>query len=416
MTKKNYTQTANLTLGGITLGFLVSYPFYLQGSFIGGLISSGCSAGMIGGLADWFAVNALFRRPLGIRPSKIVRTEIIPQNRERIFAALSDMVQHELLSQDVLRRKLSALDFSGMLIRVLQEPEVQETVNFMLVNLVQDIQNHREPEEFNRQIQSLVRETIGKLNLSQTFAEILEFSVERGDIDKASAAICRAVSEFVDQPVVRKALEDMIEAALTRYEENNSTRKMVGMFLPAPSELALGLQEKAKKVLGDGTIERWLKHALLRLVLELRTKASLQERLNLFVMEALEKVLQNSELKNIFIAFLGTSTENSLPMSEQPLAYLQNRWKTILERIEQNLDARAQINQAVKVLLEKQIAYHHNSIGRLVREGLEPLTDDKLIALIEDKAGNDLQMIRINGSVVGGLAGMLIYLLGMVFI
>ncbi|MCO5385976.1 MAG: hypothetical protein NHB14_09600 [Desulfosporosinus sp.] len=50
MTKRNNTQSANLTLGGITLGFLVSYPFYLQGSFIGGLISSGCSAGMIGGL------------------------------------------------------------------------------------------------------------------------------------------------------------------------------------------------------------------------------------------------------------------------------------------------------------------------------------------------------------------------------
>src|SRR5665648_1284569 len=86
---RNNTHTANLTLAGISLGFFLSYPFH--GSFVGGLISSGCSAGMIGGLADWFAVTALFRRPLGIRPGKIIRTEIIPQNRERIFAALSDI-------------------------------------------------------------------------------------------------------------------------------------------------------------------------------------------------------------------------------------------------------------------------------------------------------------------------------------
>ena len=72
------------------------------------------------------------------------------------------------------------------------------------------------------------------------------------------------------------------------------------------------------------------------------------------------------------------------------------------------------MDEKVKLFLEKQIGLHHNAIGRMVHEGLDPLTDDKLVDLIEDKAGNDLQMIRINGSVVGGLAGMLIYVLGMV--
>ena len=415
MAKRNNTQSANLTLGGITLGFLVSYPFYLQGSFIGGLISSGCSAGMIGGLADWFAVTALFRRPLGIRPSKVVRTEIIPQNRERIFAALADMVQHELLSQDVLKRKLSTWDFSGLLIRVFQEHEVQETLNLMLVNLVQDILNHREPEEFSRQIKSLLRKNIGSFNLSQTLVEVIEFSVAHGDVDQVLNVICRAVSEFMDQPVVRKALEDMMEAALTRYEENNPTRKMVGMFLPSPSVLAHGLHEKAKIVLQDGTVALWLKDALLKLVLELKTKTSLQVRLNDFVMEALESGLENSEVKQVLIALLGTSTENTPSLTEQFMAYLRNNWNGTLERIEENLDFRSRVNEGIKGILEKQIKYHHNAIGRIVREGLDPLTDDKLVALIEDKAGNDLQMIRINGSVVGGLAGMLIYLLGMVF-
>jgi len=87
MTKRrDNTQTANLTLGGITLGFLLSYPFHA--SFVGGLLSSGCSAGMIGGLADWFAVTALFRRPLGIRPGKVFRTEIIPQKPRTNFCGL----------------------------------------------------------------------------------------------------------------------------------------------------------------------------------------------------------------------------------------------------------------------------------------------------------------------------------------
>ncbi|MDA8221598.1 MAG: DUF445 domain-containing protein [Desulfitobacterium hafniense] len=414
MTKRNNTQSANLTLGGITLGFLVSYPFYLQGSFIGGLISSGCSAGMIGGLADWFAVTALFRRPLGIRPGKVVRTEIIPQNRERIFSALADMVQHELLSQDVLRRKLSAWDFSGVLIRVFQEREVQETVNLMLAKLVQDIWNHREPEELRRQIKGLLRENIGDLKLSQTLAEVIEFSIEHGDIDQLLTVVCRAITEFADQPVVLDALKDVMEAALTRYEENNSTRKMIGMFLPAPAELAHGLQEKVKKVLQDGTVMQWLKESLLQFVLELRTKTSLQERLDLFVIKALDGGLETLGAKNIYAGSLATSTQNSSPLTERLLVSLRDNWQGYLEKIEQNQDLRSKVNEEVKSILEKQIIYHHNAIGRIVREGLDPLTDDKLVELIEDKAGNDLQMIRINGSVVGGLAGMLIYLLGVV--
>ena len=402
MTKRiNNTQTANLTLGGITLGFLLSYPFHA--SFVGGLISSGCSAGMIGGLADWFAVTALFRRPLGIRPGKVIRTEIIPQNRERIFAALADMVQHELLSQDVLRRKLSAWDFSGVLIRILGKPEVKLSVGPLLTNLAEDIVRHMEQGESTRIIQGLLQENLGSMNLSQTLAEVVEFSLDHGDVDRVLTVICRALNEYVEQPEVKVALMNMMEAALTRYSENNPTRKMVVKFLPAPSVLAHGLQGKVKTALQDGTVERWFKDSLLRFVLELKTKSSLQESLNPFFLNILNKSLENP------------SEKKKMPsMIEHFMGDLWNNWDEYLGILERNSSLRLKVDERVKLILEKQIGFHHNAIGRLVHEGLAPLTDDKLVELIEDKAGNDLQMIRINGSVVGGLAGMLIYVLGMV--
>lgn len=413
MTKKiNNTRVANLTLGGITLGFLLSYPFHA--SFIGGLISSGCSAGMIGGLADWFAVTALFRRPLGIRPGKILRTEIIPQNRERIFAALADMVQHELLSQDILRRKLSAWDFSGVLIRVFGKQEVKLAVGLLLTDLAEDMVNHVDPEEFKRQIQDLLQENIGNLNLSQTLAEVVRFSVEHGDVDQMLTVICQAGYAFVDQIEVSDALTDMMEAALTRYGENNPARKLVEKFLPAPSVLAHGLQEKVKTALQDGTAEQWLKDSLLRFVLELKTKSSLQERVDQFFLTAVTRVLENWQVKSKKTALSGTNSENLPVMLETISADIRDNWDEYLGILEHNLDLRLKVDEEVKGILEKQIGYHHNVIGRMVREGLDPLTDDMLVELIEDKAGNDLQMIRINGSIVGGMAGMLIYMLGMV--
>jgi len=416
MTKKiNNTQAANLTLGGITLGFMLSYPFYVQGSFIGGLISSGCSAGMIGGLADWFAVTALFRRPLGIRPGKVIRTEIIPQNRERIFAALADMVQNELLSQDVLRHKLSAWDFSGVLIRILGKQEVKLAFGPLLTNLAEDMVRQMEQGEFTRIIQGLLQENLSNLDFSQTLAEVVEFSLDHGEVDQALMVICRVIiSQYVEQPEVKAALMNMMEAALTRYGENNPTRKMVVKFLPAPSVLAHGLQEKIKTALQDGTVERWLKDSLRSFALKLKTESSLQESLNHFFHNILNKNLENSAVTKQAAAFKGTSPEKMPFMIEHLIADLRDNWDEYLGLLERNPSIRLKMDETVKLILEKQIGFHHNAIGRMVHDGLDPLTDDKLVKLIEDKAGNDLQMIRINGSVVGGLVGMLIYVLGMV--
>jgi len=413
MTKKrNNTQIANLTLGGISLGFLLSYPFHA--GYIGGLIYSGCSAGMIGGLADWFAVTALFRRPLGIRPGRIIRTDIIPQNRKRIFTALAGMVQNELLSQDVLRRKLSAWDFSGVFIRILSKQEVKLAVVPLLTDIAEDIVRHMKKGEFTRIIQELLQENLASMNLSQTLAEVVEFSLDHGDVDQVLTVICRAINEYVEQPEVKAALINMMEAALTRYGENNPTRKMVVKFLPAPAVLAHGLQEKVKTTLIDGTVERWLKDSLLHFVLEIKTKSSLQESLNQFLINILNKSAENWIDKNKNVTFMGTSTEKMPLLIDHLMGNLEKRWDEYLGILESNSSFRSKVDERVKLILEKQIGLHHNAIGRMVHEGLDPLTDDKLVELIEDKAGNDLQMIRINGSVVGGLAGMLIYVLGMV--
>ena len=401
MTKRNNTQIANLTLGGIALGFLVSYPFYLQGSFIGGLVLSGCTAGLIGGLADWFAVTALFRRPLGIRPGKVVRTEIIPQNRERIFDALAGMVQNELLSKDVLRRKLSVWDFSSVLIRIMAESDVQKTLNLLLANLGKDLKHQLETEDGKRQFHRFLQQNLSSLNLSQTLAEVLEFSLEHGDVDQVLKIVCQTMEQYIDQPEVEDALMSLIEAALERYGEDNPTRMMVGKFLPSPSVLAQGFQEKIKRSLQDGTVEDWLKAYLQSFVLQLKTEPSYQNQLSKLISKVIE----------------GTSSSNQ-PLTHSLIEGLINEvsdnWDRYLRKFEQNKELRINVDERVKQILETQIGVHHHTIGRMVREGLEPLTDDKLVELIEEKAGNDLQMIRINGSLVGGFVGMIIYVLGMV--
>ncbi|MDQ7095593.1 DUF445 domain-containing protein [Desulfosporosinus sp. PR] len=402
MVKKiNNTRSANFTLGGITLGFLLSYPFHA--SFVGGLISSGCSAGMIGGLADWFAVTALFRRPLGIRPSKVLRTEIIPLNRERIFNALADMVQNELLSQEILERKLLAWDFSGVLIRVLQQDQVKQAAEQVLTDLAGDFAQALDPQGVTQSLQDLMQRNINDLELAQTLADVIEFSLKSGQADHLLKTLCRAGDELIAHPVVSKALTAMIEAALLRYGSNNPTRKLVGKFLPAPEVLAQGLITRAKSALRDGTVEQWLKEFILRFISDLRTEPELRESVNRLCHKALAAKLGGTAV-----------TENSASLLKAGAVKLRNDWDQHFEAFKNNPDLRQTVDKTIRNISRKQIEYHHDAIGRLVREGLNPLSNDKLVKLIEDKAGNDLQMIRINGTIVGGLVGMLIYVLGMV--
>jgi uncharacterized membrane-anchored protein YjiN (DUF445 family) len=406
----NNTHSANLTLGGITLGFLLSYPFHA--SFVGGLISSGCSAGMIGGLADWFAVTALFRRPLGIRPSRVLRTEIIPQNRERIFNALADMVQHELLSQEVLKRKLLNWDFSGVLIQVFQQQEVKESAERLLKDLAEDYLQVLDPNVLAYSLKQLIQENLNSLELPQTLAQVMEFSLKRGQVDQLLHVLCESIQEFIAQPVVNTAVTNMMDAALIRYGANNPTRKLVGKFLPAPSVLAHGLLDKARLALQDGTVENWLKEFFLRVIEDLRTNSGLQEKVTLLCHQALASHYTDKK----FAAGPGEVSPSYLTaFLDHSIMNLVNNWNEYIDALKLMPDLRQTVNRGIREFLEKQIEYHHDAIGRLVREGLNPLTNEMLVELIEDKAGNDLQMIRINGSIVGGLAGMLIYVLGMVF-
>ena len=435
--RRNNTKLANLTLGGIALGFLLSYPF--QAGFVGGLIASGCRAGMIGGLADWFAVTALFRRPLGIRPGKIIRTEIIPQNRERIFTALADMVQDELLSQDTLRSKLAALDFPEMLVRFLRAPEVKETAAGLVRDLAGSVDNVLLKKQLSDAVFALLREERLSSEMPIALAEIAEFSLRQGKAEPLLQAVCEAFEEYTEQPEVKTALMETIEAALCRYGEESFMRKMVVKSLPDPSVLAHIIQEKLKMVLRDGSAARQLNEYFLRAVSGLKTDPDLQERVRSVVFSLIrQKLTAADDLQNEWKMIGRKYRQDEQDIPEQELrqdgmnlseteeagspAWLEQlaekgleNWDVHLEGFAGDDSLRRKAADQIRSFIEKQISFRHESIGRMVRDGLAPLTDDKLVELLEDKAGNDLQMIRINGSLVGGLAGMLIYLLGMVF-
>lgn len=399
-TKKGTYRKANWALGLSALGLVSAYPF--QGAFWGGLLTSGCTAALVGGLADWFAVNALFRRPLGIRPGRIFRTEIIPRNRERIYTALSDMVQNELLSQKALRNKLNTYDFSAPVIKV-WEAEGRQGFESPLTEVLQQVLPNLQlgVEGLEKELQYVLGNgNFRKANLTPIVGEVLTKILDSIEGKKALETIMRCVSVWAQSPEVHNWLVRWLENSISRYVNENPSRKFLTMFLPDPSVLASKLQDQIEGYLlvsARNEVPVWLKKKVDELCIT--NSASLSEVYN--------KVLQHGmKMLNEVLTQTFEAPESALKISR----LLINQGEEWVARLKNSQEERMKFNAQVQDLLLPLIEKQHERIGKIVQEGLERYSDELLVELIESKAGDDLQMIRINGSVVGGLAGMLFYL------
>src|SRR4051794_35874729 len=103
LNQKNKSQhLATISLAVMGTGFLATIP--IQHSFWGMILQAGFEAGLVGGLADWFAVTALFRHPLGI---PIPHTALLPKNRKRIIAGIISMLENDWLTKESIRKKIA---------------------------------------------------------------------------------------------------------------------------------------------------------------------------------------------------------------------------------------------------------------------------------------------------------------------
>lgn len=400
--KLNYLK-ADITLFILSIGFFISYPFHT--SFAGGLISSGCSAGMIGGLADWFAVNALFRKPLGIKPNKIIRTDIIIRNRQRIFSALVEMVQNELLNKENLKIKLSQFDLTEIIKEYLTLHGGQEELEELLMTLFRDTVENIDPLILNKFLDGLLEEGIENIKLAPLLAKIINFSLDKNYLEPIIDFLFNLLKVLVNHPQTNQVLILLIQHAYDHYEGDNSARKIVGSFFPSSVVMAEIVQEKLLSLLDNPAIHIKFKSYLEYLGEELNINPSLQEKIEL----TKDKLVSNLNFYTLITRYL-SGFPGKIPTKNQELTlWFQKFIHGILNSLF-NLNL-VNLDILIKNKLTDWIDNKHGKIGEIVKDNLDQLSNETLIQLIEDKAGNDLQMIRINGSLIGGLAGILIYLM-----
>jgi len=401
------------------IGMIICFPF--QHYFIGGLLFAACSAATIGGLADSFAVRALFGQPLHIRWPQWMGTNIIARNRERLIKELVDMVELELLSPDMIVKQLKNYKAAQAVISYITSEQGELALKELAARLLSDLLKVSSPAVISLSLKRLVNQGLHSTRPTAIVGVFITWLIREQYDAKLARELAKQLKQFIQQESVKQFVYEFIATALRSYENNKKGRQFVNGIAGLNAE---ELTNKIMSIAADTltAIEEG-DHPLLD-----KLRETLQQLVQSWDKDEKQEVIWNERFRKLAATMLGgaltpITIEKAIQVVVHQLdiandsqqkallkQWLEQQIDKFIARISVQSDMHEQINQSIVSSLTTFIERNHSYIGKLVRSKLEEFDEQQLIELVEEKAGKDLQYIRLNGTLVGSLIGVLLYL------
>ncbi len=397
-------------------GSILTFP--LQDHVWGQLCFIGFSAATVGGLADSFAVSALFRDPLRIKWPEKMGTRIISRNRERLLQEIVQMVQHELLTPESIQAKLDKYRFSDLVLAYLNDHGGKRDVCIVFQKVASDLLNKLDLANMACAAESFLQTHAGAIQLSDVFADVAEWSLKNKYDDKIISFLSDELTKMVKSPVFRSRLEELIQTALQSYESDRFMRKafhfIAGIKAGTLSENAQNwLVHYLKEIRSPShPFRKQLNHWFKEIIERLRTDEVFRNRVEQAKQGLIDSLFTRAGLAEPLREWLEGYRQVAAAAEQtgsDPFPWLNGMLDNGLQKFAGDRDKRDRLDGWLKDKAMEWIHEQHEQIGRLVWEKLNAYNDQEFIAYVEAKAGRDLQYIRLNGTVVGGLLGILIF-------
>jgi uncharacterized membrane-anchored protein YjiN (DUF445 family) len=360
-------------------------------------------AAMVGGLADWFAVTALFRHPLGL---PIPHTAIIPRNKDRIGEALANFLKENFLIPAVVARRMQRLDVAGAAGRFLQTPAGEGTrIRAGASRLIADIFESLDDERLGGIVKTAISARLRKMDLSPLLGHALASAInEERHVPMLEAAI-RWTARALD------ANEQLIREMV--HKKANWALKLAGLDTKLADAIIDGLRKLTAEMSTDPAhpIRIKVEEALAQLANDLQKRPETRERV-----EAIKEQLLDNKSVGLWIdALWQRGREAIVKAARNPDAVLAGKMGEILKSmggtLEKDARIRGAINQFARRAVVGMAASYGGSIVKLVSETVRGWDAQTVTNRLEAAVGRDLQYIRINGTLVGGLVGLILHLI-----
>jgi uncharacterized membrane-anchored protein YjiN (DUF445 family) len=396
-------------LGAAGLAIVV---FPVRQTWWGGWILAIAEAGVVGGLADWFAVTAIFRRPLGL---PIPHTALIPHNWELMARRVGEMVGGRVLTRVYVREEIARIDLGEWLARGAERvsrADLDRATHVVAAWAAEQLAPATSAELLSRLRRALVAQPIAPL-----LATALGVARRQGWDQRLIDGALRVLAEAMERPEFRSAVGEVIDDLLARYRERLGVYPRLFMGVASllgvldrdrlVAALHAGLRDVAKD--RDHPLRAQGVEVLADLQRRLTTDAGLVARVEAAKAELLAAPAVAVLLDDAAATLTRTLRAELTDERSELLTWLGERLDRARLALVADAGLRGELAAWAKARLGELVERHHGAIARFIENGVRALGPEGAVRLIEEHAGDDLQFIRVNGTVVGGLAGGVIY-------
>ena len=391
-------------LGLATVVFVVAKLFESRYPWLGIVIAT-AEASMVGALADWFAVTALFKHPMGI---PIPHTAIIPARKDRVGITLGMFVQRNFLNREVIAQRLTMLRPAERLSKWLMEPESVRSVARQLARAVSAGANVLRDEDVDNLIGSAllnrIRETPVAPLIGKFLALLTADNRHQALLDQVIRLTARGIAE--NQDLIRERVDKETPWWVPGAVDEKITKRIVDA-LEATLRDVNENPEHPLRLRFDTALDEFI--VRLQASPEVILKA---ERIK-------EEVLSAEAVRQLSSTIWRDTKEKLSRYADSPdevnTEAIERGLRGLGQAIQSDPALMAKIDQWIVDAAIAVIERYQDEVGELISTTVKRWDPVATSRRIELAIGRDLQFIRINGTLVGGLAGMLLYLLGGLF-
>lgn len=367
-----------------------------------GFVAAFAEAATIGGLADWYAVVALFKRPLGL---PIPHTAIIPSNQHRIADNLGRFIESNFLASEPVRRKLKEVDFAALVADWLSDRHRAEGLSRFVGRLVPKMLQAIEDTGLREFATRRMIERVGKVEVAPLAAELLSAFTEDRRHQRLFDELIKSIGAFLSDEkalaVLREKIREELPSVFNLFRADAYLLKRIVSSAATLLEEVRADPEHPLRGEFDAFVYGFVE--------KLRYSPDYARRAEQLKRNFLARPELRGLARDVWASMRGFVEQDVASADSKTRKHLTNLFVEIGQNLARDPQIRADMNEGFVVALTSFVENQKSGVSTFVADQVKGWDLGQLTRLMEINIGRDLQYIRFNGMLIGGLAGLALY-------
>jgi uncharacterized membrane-anchored protein YjiN (DUF445 family) len=370
-------------------------------------VAAFAEAAMVGAIADWFAVVALFHHPLGLR---LPHTAVIPRNKGRIAEGVADFIEGNFLSPEAIVARIAEARPARTLCAWLLKPDNAQTLAAYAGRLLAYGLTLLDDAPIKRFLLELISRKAKEVDIATTLGEVLDVLTQNGRHHELLDAALGALDELLSRPETRRmvagevaknfpSLLKAVSEALRLHLDEKAALRLLDI---AAAKIAEVRQDRAHE------LRQRFDAAVAGFVRRLKSDEATRARVHALRDEVLANPALGRYVEGLWADFRAWLASDLDKADSAVRARITGVIASFAQKLEQDEEVQRWLDDQILAAVPPLVREHRAKIGRFVEDQINGWQESRLVQELERELGPDLQYIRINGTLVGGLAGLLI--------